>query len=142
MSIESKVFEKLFTADKVELASQKVDLESKKYEFGLIEQVDTLLKDSIKNLDDINKKNSTVDKSVKAIIDAMNFWSNNAKYPANVTNNAKKLYAEYESLAKQIGIQAKGSEFDKKIGTILENADQINDGINMFRDSLKLVPKI
>ena len=142
MSIESKVFEKLFTTDKVELASQKVELESKKYEFGLIEQVDTLLKDSIKNLDDINKKNSTVDKSVKAIIDAMNFWSNNAKYPANVTNNAKKLYAEYESLAKQIGIQAKGSEFDKKIGTILENADQINDGINMFRDSLKLVPKI
>lgn len=34
MSIESKVFEKLFTADKVELASQKIDLESKKYEFA------------------------------------------------------------------------------------------------------------
>ena len=34
MSIESKVFEKLFTADKLELASQKVELESKKYEFA------------------------------------------------------------------------------------------------------------
>lgn len=142
MSIESKVFEKLFTTDKVELASQKVELESKKYEFGLIEQVDTLLKDSIKNLDDINKKNSTVDKAVKAIIDAMNFWSNNAKYPSNVTANAQKLLSQYEGLAKQMGVQVKGSEFDKKIGIILENADQINDGVNMFRDSLKLVPKI
>ena len=34
MSIESKVFEKLFSSDKVELASQKVELESKKYEFA------------------------------------------------------------------------------------------------------------
>jgi hypothetical protein len=36
MSIESKVFEKLFTADKVELASQKVEL-------GLIENIRTQL---------------------------------------------------------------------------------------------------
>jgi hypothetical protein len=135
MSIESKVFEKLFSPDKVELASQK-------YEFGLIEQVDQLLKDSIKNLDDINKKNLAVDKAVKLIIESMKFWSNNAKYPVFVNTNAKKLLTQYEGLAKQLGVQVKGSDFDKKINTILENANQINDGVNMFRDSLKLVPKI
>ena len=136
MSIESKVFEKLFNDDK------KVELASQKYEFGLVEQIDQLLKDTIKNLDDINKKNLAVDKAVKVIIESMKFWSNNAKYPSNVSANAKKLLSQYEGLAKQMGVQVKGSEFDKKIGTILENADQINDGVNMFRDSLKIVPKI
>jgi flagellar biosynthesis chaperone FliJ len=95
MSIESKVFEKLFTTDKVELESQKVELESKKYEFVLLDTAlkvaNTLEKMAEMIKQDGDKQNEYREKVSRQGETIMNQWQNGQDIIQQISIGAKQL---------------------------------------------------
>lgn len=95
MSIESKVFEKLFTTDKVELESQKVELESKKYEFALLDTAlkvaNTLEKMAEMIKQDGDKQNEYREKVSRLGETIMNQWQNGQDIIQQISIGAKQL---------------------------------------------------
>lgn len=119
MSIESKVFEKLFTADKVELASQKVEL-------GFYDDVKTLIglasaatKQAKANDDQafnlLEKLNLAISKSKDAV-----------QVSADLTKKSTAIMAQLNQNAKSFGFDPKSTDAYKLNTELLNSINALN----------------
>ena len=129
----NKVFSKLAKADKkTELASEKVEL-------GIIDDIASLKKETLKDLANANKAEAAVKKAVSTVKDKSQFWLNNKKFAANLEKRANGLMNKYEKAAKELGLDVKNSPASKEFYDILDLSDQINDNIESILTEIKSI---
>jgi len=117
---------------KTELASQKVEL-------GIIDDIASLKKETLKDLANANKAEAAVKKAVSAVKDKSQFWLNNKKFAANLEKRANGLMNKYEKAAKELGLDVKNSPASKEFYDILDLSDQINDNIESILTEIKSI---
>ncbi len=128
----NKVFSKLAKEEKTELASEKVEL-------GIIDDIASLKKETLKDLANANKAEAAVKKAVSAVKDKSQFWLNNKKFAANLEKRANGLMNKYEKAAKELGLDVKNSPASKEFYDILDLSDQINDNIESILTEIKSI---
>ena len=129
----NKVFSKLAKAEnKTELASEKVEL-------GIIDDIASLKKETLKDLANANKAEVAVRKAVSTVKDKSQFWLNNKKFAANLEKRANALMNKYEKAGKELGLDVKNSDAAKEFYDILDLSDQINDNIEMILTEIKSI---
>jgi hypothetical protein len=119
MSIESKVFEKLFTADKVELASQK-------YELGFYDDIKSYL--SLTNLSIKNAKSN--EDSAFALLDKLNLAISKSKDAVKASDDILKkssaVIAELNQAGKSFGFDPKSTDAYKLNTELLNSINALN----------------
>ena len=129
----NKIFADWAKQDKrTELASQKVEL-------GIIDDIASLKKETLKDLANANKAEAAVKKAVSAVKDKSQFWLNNKKFAANLEKRANGLMNKYEKAAKELGLDVKNSPASKEFYDILDLSDQINDNIESILTEIKSI---
>jgi hypothetical protein len=107
MSIESKVFEKLFTTDKVELASQKIELSNLQDLNRIISDGKSIL---TRGTDFINKKNSLQKEGKSLNTDAKSLLVGGEKLINEFVNSARELGIDVKSVKEvDLAINALGA---------------------------------
>ena len=119
MSIESKVFEKLFTADKVELASQKVEL-------GFYDDVKSLIGLASAAI----KQAKANDDKAFGLLDNLNLAINKSKDAVQVsldlTKKSNAIMAQLNQNAKSFGFDPKSTDAYKLNSELLNSINALN----------------
>ena len=119
MSIESKVFEKLFTADKVELASQKVEL-------GFYDDVKTLIGLASAAI----KQAKANDDKAFGLLENLNLAISKSKdavqVSADLTKKSNAIMAQLNQNAKSFGFDPKSTDAYKLNGELLNSINALN----------------
>ena len=118
---------------------KKTELASEKVELGIIDDIASLKKETLKDLANANKAEAAVKKAVSAVKDKSQFWLNNKKFAANLEKRANGLMNKYEKAAKELGLDVKNSPASKEFYDILDLSDQINDNIESILTEIKSI---
>lgn len=119
MSIESKVFEKLFSSDKVELESQKVEL-------GFYDDVKTL----IGLASAATKQAKANDDQAFALLEKLNLAISKSKdavqVSADLTKKSSAIMAQLNQNAKSFGFDPKSTDAYKLNADLLNSINALN----------------
>ena len=118
---------------------KKTELASEKVELGIIDDIASLKKETLKDLANANKADAAVKKAVSTVNDQSQFWLNNKKFAANLEKRANGLMNKYEKAAKELGLDVKNSPAAKEFYEILDLSDQINDNIESILTEIKSI---
>jgi len=118
---------------------KKTELASEKVELGIIDDIASLKKETLKDLANANKADAAVKKAVSTVKDKSQFWLNNKKFAANLEKRANGLMNKYEKAAKELGLDVKNSPAAKEFYEILDLSDQINDNIESILTEIKSI---
>lgn len=118
MNTEKQVFNKLFSNEKVELASQK-------FEFAIYDDVKALLNLSIASV----KKSQAIDQKALKFLDGLNATISESKQLAasasDLSKKSSAIMARLNENAKMFGFDAKSTDAYKLNQELLKNIEQL-----------------
>ncbi len=127
MSTKNRVFKKLAEVEKLDLATQKIELGSIK-----------IIKDAISNLKDIEKSATKVaDKFENKISEAYKSWQSlnqerNAIYTW-VNNEAPARISDFEKAAKELGVDSSSVSEIKELKKLIQIGKQLVKALDDYK---------
>lgn len=131
MSTLKSVGNKLF---KTELATQKVEL-------AVTDEISAELKNIKTFLDNANKADAVVQKSVTTLNSSYKFFANNQGFAKGRLKVVDGLRNKFEKLGSELGLDVKNSEPYKQILTMYDFISQIDDTLGNMNDAIKSIGK-
>ena len=128
MNTQKEVFNKLFKEEKVELATQKVELAM---------DFNSILKDLNKDVDATNKQQAIISKHAKAFIQAKNpDRSGRVKFQSG---RVKAFYKDFSKKAADLGIKVESTMFYKEYQQALNLISQLEDNVGEIKSIVNSV---
>ena len=127
MNTQKEVFNKLFKEEKVELATQKIELGSIK-----------IIKDAISNLKNVEKSATKVaDKFEDKISEAYKSWQSlnqerNAIYTW-INNEAPARISDFEKAAKELGVDSSSVPEIKELKKLMQTGKEIVKALDDYK---------
>lgn len=129
MNTKKAVYEKLFQADKVELAKHEVNL-------ALLDDLATAVKGSRGVAANYAKSKALIEKNVAAMKKAVEDLKINKDWGKKALANAQKFKGQFDKLSKELGVNLSGSEADKLLSEYFMLAE---DGQGSIDDALAIL---
>lgn len=131
---EKLIYGKLFSNEKVELSSEKIEL-------AITDQVASLLKNVQKTLSDYNKADNKIQSLAKQINDLYKPMATNKGYAGRLTKIIDGHQKNAEKLFKELGISMSGTDVQRQLSELYDLASQIDDTMSNADNAIKSIGK-